>query len=342
MMIEEHDDEAVAPDNHFTTRQVNPAVLVKDSHDIGVTDEVKEFGEKIRLNNISEVILNAELAATLLELTEVPFERPLNDVHVAYLQRAMLRGSFMAERVQLCRAKCKENGKSYRINGQHTCWAVYEQPKDTKPLALKVQMYYYTCETVDDIRKLYSTFDRNLTRSMNTVIKTYLLGRPGFEEFGPTLLNRVSSGFSAWRWEDMNQARQFDGEARAAMMLDTYREVTIRVCTYLNAIKPSKDTKHIFRGPVIAAIFETMNKAVTASREFWDGVVQGVGFDTKNDPRLKLRNYLCDHALTAKSKKSSNTEDMYRTCILAWNAWREKRELVALRPSGTVRRPKAK
>ncbi len=323
----------------ITTKPVDPGQLV--SPDDEVVD-VKGLGSKIRLTRVDDVILDRKLAESMLELVQFVGERAIVNRQVADLQRAMIRGTFMPERVQLCVAHCKEDGLDYRMNGQHTSWAVLELPENEKP-AYKVKLYKYTCETMNDVRQLYSTFDRNLARSMGNVINAYVLGQTGFEKFDASAIRHVAAGFALWRWEHAHERQKYDGDARGALMITEFRDLSIGVLNMLMGLGRTPEIGHLWRAPTIAAIFETRSKVIGDSNTFWKGIADGLGFETKTDPRLKLRTLLRETSLSVRGQHTRVSQEyMYRACILAWNAWREGRELAYIKAGQVTKRPRAK
>ena len=105
------------------------------------------------------------------------------------------------------------------------------------------------------------------------------------------------------------------------------------------------------RASIVAAMFTTFNKAVKDSKEFWDAVRDGIGFDQKHDPRLKLRNSLMTAKISQMGERHTNRkgsakvvlgEELIRWSINAWNAWRKGESLTVLRAHLKSDRPKAK
>jgi hypothetical protein len=325
----------------FTTSNVDLDHLMQPGQAAG--PDVQEMGESIRLGKEEIVTLTKELCTELLEMKEFVAERSIRDAHVAYLQRCMVRGLFRPEQVILATAHCQEDKAKYRINGQHTAWAFITLPDDIQQI-YKVRMYRYTCKTIDDVRILYGTFDRNYSRSNTTVVNSILLGREGYEEFDRGMLNVAVNGFSLWKWEVQNRHYLLDIDSRCHIMDAEYHIVAKQILTFLKTNK-SKITKHIWRAPVVAAMFETFTKCQSAAREFWISVTTGVGFFDKSDPRLVLKNYL--ERSTIDGKKSSDRkpvsqEEMYRGCVMAWNKWRSNEGIKQLSPNSCVKRPRAK
>ena len=99
----------------------------------------------------------------------------------------------------------------------------------------------------------------------------------------------------------------------------------------------------IRRKPVVAALYETFSALKVKGEDFWNAVGDGTGMSSRNDPRLRLRTSLMSSS-TMKGSRSRHmpNEEMYRGCIQAWNAWRDGRELAAIRVSCEGKRLRAK
>jgi len=311
---------------NFTTLVPNSRSLLHKGDVIG--PKYREIGGNIDLVKRTEIVLTREKAAELLKLTEFVAERSLKTQHVADLQKQMVRGLFRPEHVILSTAYCQENKHTYRMNGQHCCWAILNLPTDINP-NYRISLFHYKCKTLEDVRILYSTFDRNFARSATTVVNSILLGREGYEQYDQKALNLIVAGFSMWKWESYNERMRFDIDARCYIMDTEYYQLAHRILDFLQ--EHGQMRRHIRRASVTAAMFETFQKCAADAVRFWESVTTGVGFESRKDPRLKLKEYLDHSSISMKGvgnslRKSVGQEDMYRTCVKAWNKYRSGEE----------------
>lgn len=314
----------------FTTMIPNSRSLLHKGDNVG--PKYREIGGSTDLLKKTEVVLTREKAAEFLKFKEFIAERSLKTQHVADLQKQMVRGLFRPELVMLSTAYCQEDKQTYRLNGQHCCWAVFNLPSNFNP-EYKINLLHYRCKTLDDVRILYSTIDRNLARSPMTVVNSILFGRPGYEKYSQQVLSLVVAGFSTWKWESYNERVKFDTDAKCHIMDTEYHQLTHQVMDFCH--EHVLNRRHLKRASVAAAMFETFQKCAADASRFWESVATGVGFESRKDPRLKLKEYLdqnwvCMRGGSDTSKKAVGQEEMYRKCIKAWDKFRSGEECSCL------------
>lgn len=296
--------------------------------------DVTSLGKGIKLIKTETVKFDRDRANWLLiSLAEFKGDRILSAQHVRELASAMKRGTFRPEFVSLI--VCKYGRQLYRMNGQHTAWARLSMDDDFEDF--EVTVLTYEAKSMNDVRILYASIDRNANRSRTEVTNAYLAGSDQFGEFTASTQKRLPQAFAFYNWSDAKERRQYDGDALSYFLLTTHKTMAKRVASYLEECNPA-DHRHILKTPVIAALFATFNEAVAASREFWDPVADGTGFSSKNDPRNRLRAKLLE-VMRLTGKKRPKPEAVYQACLRAWNAWREGDELASLRVKAADERP---
>ena len=283
-----------------------------------------------------------EEAEKLLDLEEFVGDRPLKSRHVDDLIKAMERGTFHPELVSLI--VCKHDGKTYRMNGQHTAWARLYMPD--KGYECSVTMLEYTAKSMEDMRTLYASIDRSSPRTRANVITSYLAGTEEFDEVKSSTLRVVPMGFAMWMWKTKHERRMHDGDDVAYLIKTDHYDLARKVCAFLDK-HSSRDYKHLMRAPVVGAMFATFNKAPQIALDFWGPVATGTGIDKVGDPRLKLRNELQRVAVDSgqgslSHKKIVSQEYMFRQCVAAWNAFRDGRSLQLLKAAEKGNRPGVK
>lgn len=303
--------------------------------------DITSLGDGLKLRSRRTVELTIEQAAAVLELPEFVGERAFVNNHAVFLARQMEAGTFRWEQVNL--ATCFCDGREYRMNGHHTCWARVEAqlPKGTRT---PVGWLRYEAASDQDMRQLYATFDRGKPRTMQDVVVSYIDGRAEFEGYDRLTMRQLAQGLAFWLWEDSHTRKLHSGDERAYLMLKDRHKVTMEVGGFIRAAG-RKDYKHLSRMPVYAAMFATYNKAPQVAKEFWVVVRDGVGVTDKQDPRHVLRNYLMTTCLSvdkSSDQKSISGETMYRACVYCWNLYRAGKTIKNIRPGNTEARPEAK
>lgn len=313
--------------------------------------DIASLGEGITLTNRRTMEFDLDAAANFLNryaefwVNDSKVDRKLDDQHVIHLAREMLAGNFRWEHVNLVVAKV--DGVEYRLNGQHTAWAriLADEEGLDKKTRTPVQLMRYECATIQDARRLYASLDRGKGRGQNTVVQSHLLGSEEFAGFRAGQLNMLSQGLAAWLWPSKTKRELHKGDDRAYLLLKDHYRLAQAVGGLIKQSKAA-DFKHMKRAPVVAAMFETFNKAPQVAYDFWMSVRDGIGIGDKEDPRWVLREWLKNTSLgksvTIGDLKVVTQEETYRACIHAWNAHRTNKRLKHLRVSVTEDRPNAR
>lgn len=308
-----------------------------------VPDEVMDIaslGEGLALAKSGIVHFTHAFATKLLEMKECEWERGLRDSHVSFLIGEWKKGMFRHEIANLATCECEEAGFNvFRINGQHCCWARLELPEKEFP-PQPIKLLHYKAKTVEDMRRLYASFDRGAVRSRGNIIQSYLGGASEFAEFPINMVKLFATGTLMWKWEDRHLQRQHPADDVAFVMKTELKDV-IRAALAICVETPSADAiAWMKRGSVAAAMIETCSKTVKDSAEFWSTIKNGLGFTSVDDPRRRLREQLMSTGIynigsgaiqDKAGKKKTDQETMYRWCITAWNAWRAGETLKVFR-----------
>lgn len=329
---------------------------IADRLNIEMPDEemyaVSELGEGLALDNRRTVEMTVDFALDFLDryaefsIGDEKIDRNLKNEHVVHLCREMLSGNFRWEQVNL--VVCQLDGRWYRMNGQHTAWAVIyadDQGLDKK-VRRPVQIMRYTAQTIADARRLYASLDRGLARGNAVVVKSHLLGTDKFPGYKSAHLAMLAQGLGCWLWESQTKRSLHGGDDRSYLLLTDHHRTALCVGTLLKESKAA-DIRHMKRAPVIGAMFETASKAPQISLDFWRIIRDGIGIADKEDPRLVLRNYLMSTSL-AKSQvtngdyKIVSQEEQYRACVYAWNAFRTDRKMKRIQVDLSLERPSAR
>lgn len=329
-------DKEPTPHQYETAKQFNADAL----NDINIKDTapISSLGEGYKEIGMSREPFTVELADSILNCKELPFDRQLDNKWVVELIKAMRGGNFVAQQVQI--VVCELNGVKYRLNGQHVSWArsmldTHDKAfsKSYKPL---VTVCHYKAKTEEDLRMLYANIDRAKVRSRGQVVQSYLFGKPEFqftnpegntENYSKRLLSALSTGLVGWI-HGFSSSRRPSADELSYMISTTHYEIAMRVAEFLRDCPAAK--KHIQRGPIWAAMFATFDRSKSDSEAFWIGVRDGVGLEA-DDPRLKLSHMLMQYSVNAglggssARAKTASGEEMYRWCIDAWNAYRNKK-----------------
>jgi len=290
-----------------------------------------ELAGGARLITRTTVELTTELAMEILELPEFKPDRGCDDNWVAQLVLRIKNGSFRQELVQII--VCTLEGKRYRINGQHCCWARVncEMPD----LRLNVQMLTYHAENEHDMRQLYTQVDRAKPRTKSECISAMLFGSDKFPDLSKKTIKQLSEGLTLWQWGLHGiKSTKRSPEDISYLLEGEYYGLALKVAKLLIQCQ-SQSMKHMRRSPVYAAMFATVNKNEVDANTFWLAVRDGTNLNM-NDPQRRLRDALMSNAINAVHggglhKSLVPIAEMYTWCVNCWNAFRAGEELKVLR-----------
>lgn len=286
---------------------------------------------KLKVDVVSDqtITLNHEKALSYLDLPVFPGEREVTDNHVQFLYDEIRKGTFNPLLVILSTATF--NGVEYKINGQHTCWAVVAMPPS---FSLRVREINYRVATAEQLKLLYSTYDRLKARTDGHITKVFLADTEATRDLWMSEVPRLVSAFRHWHVSNA-ASRRVTPEQLSAVISREFSGLFRQVALFVQANHKMALSRRV---PVVAAMFATFDKVPTKATEFWQPVIDGVNLSARSDPRWQLRDALLKALQPGSSTRGSKgmrvltTEDVFRICLLAWNKWRKgESAAVALR-----------
>jgi hypothetical protein len=250
-------------------------------------------------------------------------ERNVVTDHVQRLYDAMRRQSFNWRLIILSSAW--HNGTRYKVNGQHTSAAFIElSGQEIAKLYpnINVREIIYDAKSEEDLVAIYSMYDVSLPRTDGHLTKLQLLNKTSVDGVNVSNIACLTSGMKFWLFEKKHERGRY-GPAETTALVDKHQQAFRNVADFIQA-NPD-NAKTIKRQGVIAAMFATYNKVPTIATGFWQKVADGIGLDSKTDPRYKLNRLLQEVVINAAGRSNQRTvssEELYRMCVSAWNKWR--------------------
>lgn len=275
-----------------------------------------------------------KLATTYAEMDPAPHDRPLSERRLQVYTRQFKDGLFRP--CTWASAICKETGGVYRVNGKHTSTLL--SGLDQLP-EYYVTIEEYECDTLEDVAKLYATFDSNLqSRTARDIYLSFAATVTELNDLPANVIVLAVTGMSVSKGKTyLNPAGTTTTRGqpadRAEVLLD-HPEFVLWLHSVLSAGPDNprgrdgrSQSKHMQRAPVVGAMFDSWNKAKTAATEFWSAVRDESG-DSPQKPDRKLARYLLtagvDMGAGVRSRLRTVTpREMYVKCLHAWNAWRK-------------------
>lgn len=282
--------------------------------------DVDSLGKGAKIISIKDVPLTPAFAREFLEdRKEFIGERKLREGHVEYLATEMARRTFLFELVNLAEADL--NGEIIRLNGQHTSRARLEH-EDDKSFSLPVRLIRYKVATENDLRNLYSKFDRHGIRTQNDLRIAQLRDFELWKGIGNGAIRWTSAGYPLYKWEDPKERKSHDIRERLLLLQTKDMELGVKVAKFITDYALGNGCDYLRRSSTVAALFGTIAKHPSEAYAWWQSIAEGV-FERSSDPGNKLRNELMVCVIGKESrtnKRTLNHEQALRMCIKAWNA----------------------
>jgi hypothetical protein len=148
----------------------------------------------------------------------------------------------------------------------------------------------------------------------------------------------ILRGFAFFVWKDAAERRERMRRGFEVTLLKNF-PVGPRVAGFIiSAMTTHPDARYLRGRPVTAAMLATFCTDDAAASDFWSGVADS-GALAKTDPRVLLSKELSSPPRLDRTSIESSDEKVYRLCAVAWNAWRDNRQLKVLRQPRDEDRP---
>ncbi len=258
------------------------------------------------------------LAREFVEMDAAPNDRALSERRLAVYERIIQQQGFRP--CCWARAHCVETGTVYRVNGKHT--STLFSTLDPLP-ELYVVIEDYKCETLEDVARLYGSFDsRTQSRTAREINASFAGTVAELADVPRKIIDVCVSGISFHLWG--SQYGQRPAAERAELMLDQV-EFVLFTEDLVGAGHSSDAYRKLGRGPVAAAIFATYKKAPNKAKEFWEAVRDETG-SVPSLPDRKLAKFLVvaavDTGVGSQRYRKAEAREFYVRSLHAWNAWR--------------------
>lgn len=262
--------------------------------------------------------ITKRLAQEFAEMDAAHVDRPLSERRLSVYRKVRQDGGFRP--VTWAKAWCEETGQYYRVNGKHTSTLFSD---GDNPENLFVTIEDYKCDTLEDVAKLYATFDsQSQTRTTADINRSFAAVIPELKDYDTRFLNLVVSGLNMSPTDPEN----WKGTAaeRAESMFDN-----VEIITWVKSLVIDRG-KHpaLWRVPVVGAMIGCYRKAKAPATTFWTAVRDETG-EKPNLPDRKLAKFL---TTTVSKVGAHNTgpqryritgREYFTHCVKCWNAWRK-------------------
>ncbi len=282
------------------------------------------------------VVLGGEKARQFAEkhcnLPHSPTERPLAKKRVEMLQQRIAQGAA----IPFFWAVVSFEGATYRMNGQHSSHAIHEFPGHV-PEDLAFHCDKYAAKNAEGMGHLFRQFDaRWSSRSKGDVAGAY---QGLMKEIAAC--DRKHAKFAIegviWHRREIDHLPTGSGDDAYILLLNPVYSPFIK---WIDEILAKKATELRYQG-VIAAMYACFLKSESASRDFWLTVAMN-NLSDASEPAALLSHELQESDEAKDAKDRLRVGELYGKSIVAWNAFRDKQKLPALRVNPKKALPEAK
>lgn len=269
-----------------------------------------------------EVTATTEMAKQIRDAEPWKYDRPTNTRRLDFLLDRLVAGEFRT--CEWALAYCKEDGRTYRVNGKHTSTILAEM--DSSVNSPKVVYTKYECETLKDVGDLYNTFDSNENiRTMLDAAQSVSASDPRLAGvFKTNLTLAIASIVYAKRGETAYQG--LPRSQRADLLLE---EIGFTIWLDHLLDHANNGNRYLAVMGVGAAMYLTFKKYPKLSEEFWMEVRDGLN-PNPEAPSRKLQRWLLTGTTAGRAERYAHKRDRGKDrrellvrCIHAWNAWRK-------------------
>lgn len=272
------------------------------------------------------LVITRKLAQYMQGLNKLARDRPLDIPKGLRYRRQMTAGEFRY--VDWAVAYCKENGLTYRVNGNTTSFAAVDMPVNNQDQVTPKQIaafQEYDCDTLQDVVELWQQFDRaDMSRNYVDINMSYAGLIPALSNLAVSkqVVNLAVKGISYAKL-DAQGVKAANPSERAQTIIgeDAF-------CAWFVKFLKGGNRNLFTRGPVAAVMFETWKLNQQEAEKFW-AEVRDASHPNNKAPSRNLHSFLLEKRIQAANTRVSradvvSTEEFYVRCKWAWNDFREQ------------------
>ncbi len=244
-------------------------------------------------------------------LQHSPTERDLDAKHVEELA-----GRFKSRlMLPCCWATVKYNGKTYRMNGQHSSNAMIAAG-DSLPARIAIHFDEYEADAPEGMATLFRQFDSRISsRSRQDVAGAYQGLVVDLEKVDRKHGKLGVEGI-AWYLRSIEKLPVKSGDDLYDLFLVQTYHPFLRWLDDVLSIK----TPELKNAPIVGSMYATYITSESGAQEFWSHVAKG-NLTDDDDARSLLSRTLVE-IKEAKGLDRPAPAEFYAKCIKAWNAFR--------------------
>lgn len=273
--------------------------------------------------------ITTELAKQHAQLPNIRNDRMLKQERIDAYKLMISSGTMRP--VTWATARCIETGETYRVNGQHTAHA-YMQVQSI-PADSYAMLEEYVCDTLDDVARLYQTFDvKSSARTQSEIYKAFAGTSDRLVDVQAKIIEKCIGGIAVVRGGGRVIYDRFTNTTadKATEMLNH-----IDFVLWVNDNFKAGQNSHMVRVGCIAAMFASWQKCQRDCKVFWLEVRDETNTSPEHATR-KLSRFLMKFTANAKAGRDAIRHE-YVSCLQAWNSYRKKKPVrICYQPTAEV------
>lgn len=255
---------------------------------------------------------NAEAHAALPNIRN---DRVLKQDRLDAYKRMIVNGTMRP--VTWATARCVETGETYRVNGQHTATAYMQVERVPENSYAMVEEY--VCDTLEDVVRLYQTFDsKSAVRAQSEIYKAFAGTDDRLADVQARLVEKCIGGIAVSKGGGSMVYDRF-ANATADRATDMLRHIDFVL--WVNNNFRAGQHSHMVRVGCIAAMFSSWQKCQRDCKTFWLEIRDETNA-SPDHPTRKLSRFLLKFTANGKAGPSAIRGE-YVACLHAWNAYRK-------------------
>jgi hypothetical protein len=287
-------------------------------------------------------LITRATARAMYQMLAAPGDRPLSEKRLTEHIDSIRRGAMRT--MDWGRAYCKEDGKTYRVNGKHTSLIMTEW--DTSILGPYPRIHSsttdYVCDKLTDVANLYSTFDsRTVARTATDTYRPYEKTVEGLDGRHEHAIKALVGGLN-YLPTSTTANRQRSAMSRVEM-LNTEREFCAWILDHLVGenspgvvSERDKRRRRLMRANMIKAIYKTYKIDPGQALVFWtivrdDEVGTGRMGQERDAPPRQLGKILENDLIKGGPQSDAHRREVYYKAVHAWNLFRTNKKVRELR-----------
>lgn len=245
-----------------------------------------------RIIDVQGIPCTKGAAAAHAALAGLPGEREVKQQRMKFLQSLLETGRFAGP--SWARGLCKEDGKMYRLDGQHSSLMLSELDDMDIPPGLLIQMATWEFDTLREAADLFNTFNNpRSTRTNEDVMGIYKAAVPALAHLSRKFLVNVAHGVHVRereKWEDGDEEALGPYAPREHGLYFQFAE-PVAAALWLSRFAGLKNQAFLNQPVIVAEMIRQFEADEVLATTFWTLVFTEDGVEAKHPARVLAESY---------------------------------------------------